>query len=275
MRVGPDLAQLECGTAADVLRPEHVQQYLAQPMDLRWKQSTGTTNDDAKELGRSGVPEAVCIAEEQGMGKGRNGRSWISGKENAVELSLLLRPDLSASHAPELALAAAMAVRDAVQQLTGTSASVKWPNDVLLNGRKICGILCEAAVERGRLSYVVIGIGVNLNQPEFPEPIRKTATSLAIETGVPVDRAKFSAALINSVRARVDQVARGGIGSMMREYEEASSVLHRTVDVTTVHGVVTGECTGFGPHGELEVRVGDNTCSFLANDVSVREAPNV
>lgn len=270
----PEASRLVSSSSGD-LRPESIAAFLESPIELFWKESTGTTNDDAKQAARTGVAQAVFTAEEQTMGRGRAGRHWISGRGAAVELSLLLHPDIAGAAAAQLSLAAALGVSDAVRGMTGLVPRVKWPNDVLLSGKKICGILCETAFEGGRLAYAVLGIGVNVNQESFEAPISQTATSLRIESGAKLDRAQFAAALIDGVRARVDQLQKGGLRTLMQDYEESSSVLGRCVDVTTRDGIVTGMCEGFGPDGELLVQTAAGLERFVANDVSVRERPDV
>lgn len=268
-------AETEMIVPCTVLRPASIRPFLDKEIELRWKECTGTTNDDAKSAAREGLGEAVFLAEQQVNAKGRAGRHWISGRGEAVELSLLLRPRMAAADAAGLSLAAGLAAADTIQDTTALVPQVKWPNDVLVGGKKICGILCEAAVDSDSLVYAVVGIGVNVNQKSFDGQIAHTATSLAIEGGKALDRAFFAATLISRVCTRVEQLAEGGLPAIMPDYERTSSLLDAEVDVFTKEGTVTGTCVGFGHHGELMVETSGGLQVFLANDVSVRGSRDV
>ncbi|MBI3485107.1 MAG: biotin--[acetyl-CoA-carboxylase] ligase, partial [Acidobacteria bacterium] len=145
---------------------------------------TDSTNAAALRLGQDDEPHgALVIAEEQTAGRGRAGRSWLSEKTSGIYVSVLLRPTLSPMHAPLLTLMAGLAVRDAVAEQTGLAPDIRWPNDLLLSGKKFCGILTEMHAEPDRVRYVVIGIGLNVNHTRLPAEIEKLATSLHLETG--------------------------------------------------------------------------------------------
>ncbi|MCL4523334.1 MAG: biotin--[acetyl-CoA-carboxylase] ligase [Acidobacteria bacterium] len=145
---------------------------------------TDSTNSVALRLGQDDEPHgALVIAEEQTAGRGRAGRSWLSEKTSGIYVSVLLRPALSPMHAPLLTLMAGLAVRDAVAEQTGLAPDIRWPNDLLLSGKKFCGILTEMHAEPDRVRYVVIGIGLNVNHTRLPAEIEKLATSLHLEAG--------------------------------------------------------------------------------------------
>src|SRR6185503_3177186 len=139
-------------------------------------ESISSTNDMARDLALSGAAEGLCvIAREQTSGRGRQGRSWSSPPGEGLYMSLVLRPEVEASQSALITLAAAIAVAESLRLDFDVHGDIKWPNDVLVNGRKICGILVEAAIERNRLQYAVMGIGVNVGQLLFPEQVRDNA----------------------------------------------------------------------------------------------------
>ncbi len=167
--------------------------------DIRVFHETTSTNDLADKLGRDGVKEgAVVIADKQNKGRGRLGRSWISLPGRGLWFSVLLRPPLSPQAATQLTIASATAVVRALQKSTGLRCDVKWPNDILINGRKICGILTEMAAELESIKHIVLGIGLNVNfaEDDFPPDIRKIASSLKIETGQNSADAKLRRSLL-------------------------------------------------------------------------------
>lgn len=146
--------------------------------------SVASTNDVARDMAASGSPEGTCVlAREQTAGRGRQGRTWASPPGKGLYVSVILRPTIPAAQSPVLTLAAAVAVAETLKLDFEVTADIKWPNDVMASGRKICGILVESAIERDRVQYAVMGIGLNVAQREFPDEISAVATSLLIETG--------------------------------------------------------------------------------------------
>lgn len=146
--------------------------------------SVASTNDVARDMAASGSPEGTCVlAREQTAGRGRQGRTWASPPGKGLYVSVILRPTIRAAQSPVLTLAAAVAVAETLKLDFEVTADIKWPNDVMASGRKICGILVESAIERDRVQYAVMGIGLNVAQREFPDEISAVATSLLIETG--------------------------------------------------------------------------------------------
>lgn len=164
--------------------------------------STLSTQGDVLKLAEQGQAEgAVVIAEEQTGGRGRFGRQWFSPPGKGIWMSVLLRPDLPLQHTPQLTLLTGVAVCRAVRACSGADAGIKWPNDVLIDGRKVCGILLESTVEDHEVRYCIAGIGVDVNfDPEdYPEDLTTIATSLKMETGHPVDRTKLTAAILTEL----------------------------------------------------------------------------
>ncbi len=183
--------------------------------------SLGSTNDRALELAAAGEPEgAVVLSEEQTSGRGRRARSWQSPPGLGIYVSIVLRPVIAAPRAPLLTLLAAVAVTHAIREQTGVAAGIKWPNDVMVGGRKIAGILAESRSADPLIREVVVGIGVNANQEpdDFPEGIREIATSARIETGRVVDRAALLAAILEGCERRYTRLLRGEVGELRAEW---------------------------------------------------------
>src|SRR5476651_572512 len=170
--------------------------------DIRVFQETTSTNDIVEKLARDGVKEGVVVfAESQTKGRGRLGRKWISPAHKGLWFSILLPPDLRPQETTQLTVASATALRRAIQTETGLKPEIKWPNDILIGGKKVAGILTELSAELDKIRYVILGIGidVNLDANEFPAELKKMATSLKIETGGAVERAELATAILREL----------------------------------------------------------------------------
>lgn len=153
-----------------------------------------STNIRAKALGESdGIDGTVVVANEQTAGRGRRGRAWKSPAGSSVAFTILLRPELKAINAPSLTIVAAMAVAAAINNIEGLEGNIKWPNDIVVNGKKVVGILTEMSTDMEYINYVVVGIGININTESFPDDIKDMATSLRVEAGREINRSKVIA----------------------------------------------------------------------------------
>lgn len=235
-------------------------------------ESVSSTNDVARELAVAGASEGVCvIAREQTAGRGRNGRSWSSVAGEGLYLSLILRPRVTASASAVITLAAAVAVAETIRLDFQAASDIKWPNDVLVRGRKICGILVESAVEGDRLQYAVMGIGVNIAQRSFPEPVGDGATSVFLETGQMIAPEDFMCAML----PRLEQwyaAAMSQPDHLIARWEELSSSAHDSlVRVESSDGVVEGFTRGLMATGALIVELADGERrEIVCGDVKVR-----
>jgi BirA family biotin operon repressor/biotin-[acetyl-CoA-carboxylase] ligase len=218
-----------------------------------------STMDAAAEQARAGAPHGtIVLAEEQVAGRGRLGRSWHSPRSAGVYFSLVLRPTLPAARAPALTLAAGLAVAEAVSEVTGLAADLRWPNDVLLEGRKCCGILPEMTSEFERIKHVILGIGLNVNQQSFPEELAGEAISLAQAVGRKLPRAEVLAALLRHFDRRYRQFATGKIEAVIADFERrSSSARSRRISVEAEDVTFTGTTEGLDPSGFLQVRRDD------------------
>ncbi len=187
----------------------------------------GSTNTVAMEAGSAGAPEgSVFLAEQQTAGRGRGGHSWHSAQSDGIYCSVILRPALPPSEALVLSLAAGLAVHAAVQKIDSrVQADLKWPNDLLIDGKKFCGILTEMNAEATRVRYLVIGIGINVNQTEFPADLREIATSLHMASGTDWSRMELCAALLESLGREYRDFlgSQDGRESVLRRFQERSS----------------------------------------------------
>jgi BirA family biotin operon repressor/biotin-[acetyl-CoA-carboxylase] ligase len=216
----------------------------------------GSTNLAAMEAAAAGAPEGtVLLAEEQTAGRGRGGHSWHSVRSTGIYCSAILRPQLPPADALMLSLLVGLAVRAAVAEVTGLTPDLRWPNDLLLNGRKFCGILIEMNAEVTRVRYAVAGIGMNVNHAEFPADLRAIATSLCVETGRTWSRVELTAALLKSLdREYVAFTGSVDRAALIRRFEAASSMARACRVHVEENGGYDGITDGLDDRGFLRVR---------------------
>jgi BirA family biotin operon repressor/biotin-[acetyl-CoA-carboxylase] ligase len=234
----------------------------------------GSTNDIALELGHRGAPHGtVVIAEEQTAGRGRVGRSWHSEKASGIYVSVLLRPTLAPAAAPMLTLVAGLAAAAAVEQQTGLAPDIRWPNDLLLGGRKFTGILTEMHAEPDRIQFVVIGLGMNANHERLPDDLASLATSLRIETGRPQSRLELLVRLLLELERYYNRFMTEGPGVIVERFHKVSSFARgKRIRVETATETFTGTTEGLEPSGLLRVRRDDGGVETVVSG-TVREAP--
>ncbi len=237
--------------------------------DIRRVTETGSTNEDAFALGRAGAPAGVvCVADAQRGGRGRMNRSWFSPPGAGLYCSVLLRPALPLEQAGLLSFCAALAMSGAVRS-AGLEAMVKWPNDIVYDGKKICGILSACSGENGRLSFAVVGAGLNLRAGSWPEEFRGRAASLE-DFGIQADRDILLDSYLDGLDAWVVRLEREGFPPLRRALEERLALLSRPVRVSGGQQA-EGVAEGIGGKGELLVRLADGTLlPVTCGDVSVR-----
>lgn len=225
--------------------------------DIRVFQQTTSTSDVVEKLARDGVKEGVVVfAEAQTKGRGRLGRKWVSPSGKGLWFSVLLRPDLRPQEVTQLTIAAATALWRAIHEQTGLVPEIKWPNDILIRGRKTAGILTELSAELDRVKHVVLGIGVNANAgtSEFPPDLRKAATSLRIESGRTVSRADLATATLRALDRDYARVCAGQFAEVADEWEEYCTTLGRQVVIALGDRRVQGRAEALGEDGALLVR---------------------
>jgi len=209
----------------------------------------GSTMDAARELAKKGAEEGtIVIAEAQTRGRGRLSREWLS-PEGGIYFTLVLRPRISPAYAPRINLMASIAVAATIRKLFGLKAELKWPNDVLIEGKKVCGILAEMDAETDVINFVNLGIGINANA-SIPR-LEKTATSLKDELGKEISRKEFLSALLMEIRRRQALLMEAGI---LEEWKKLSSTLNRDVKIMAPGEVIEGRASDIDNTGALIVR---------------------
>lgn len=234
---------------------------------------TDSTNNQAKAYGEKGEAHGTLfVADMQAAGKGRRGRVWVSPAGSSIYMTILLHPDVLPTKAPQLTLVMAMAVAEGIRKVTGLETKIKWPNDVIVNGRKVCGILTEMSTEIDYINYVVIGDGINVNQETFPEEIRDTATSLKIETGSPVRRSVLIAAIMECFEQFYEVfMTTEDLSGLQERYNAMLVNLGREVRVLEPGNEYEAHALGINRTGELIVRTPDGQeKEIYAGEVSVR-----
>jgi BirA family transcriptional regulator, biotin operon repressor / biotin---[acetyl-CoA-carboxylase] ligase len=259
----------------DLLLPEILEPLLRGTVfdaNLHHFYKTGSTNTAAMAAAAEGAPEgSVFLAEEQTAGRGRGAHSWQSARSAGIYCSVVLRPALSPSEVLVLALAAGLAARAAIEQVDArVSADLKWPNDVLIKGKKVCGILTEMNAEVTRVRYVVVGIGINANQANFPKELEAEATSLRLVTGSEWSRVELTAALLKSLdreyRLLVEQT--DARQSILRRFAEQSSWVRGKQIRIEENGLrVEGTTEGLDERGFLLVRTAQGLQTILSGTV--------
>jgi BirA family biotin operon repressor/biotin-[acetyl-CoA-carboxylase] ligase len=232
---------------------------------------TDSTNRVALELGHAGEPEgAVVLAEEQTAGKGRAGRAWQSERATGIYLSLLLRPRLAPVQAPLLTMMSCLSARTAIEAQTGLTPDLKWPNDLLLSGKKVGGILTEMHAEPSQVRFVIVGIGLNVNQEKFPGELGTTASSLRIETGRQISRLELLVRLLREFESDYNRFLREGPAGVTQKFEAVSSYAQgKRVRVTNGTASFLGTTAGLGPEGLLLVKRDDGlVVTVISGDVA-------
>jgi len=218
-----------------------------------------STNDIAHELAQQGAAEGTLIlSEEQTEGRGRLGRSWLSEKHQGIYLSLILRPLAKPPHAPTFNLAAAVAVARAIEEVSGITADIKWPNDILIKQKKCCGILTEMNADLDRIKYLVVGIGINVNHDSFPEALKGQASSLFLEGGRRFSRiGLILALLIHFENIYLESQKKGTEWIVQQWVDQSSFSVGREVAVDLGDRQIEGTTSGLGKNGTLRVRLRD------------------
>ncbi|HVF11357.1 MAG TPA: biotin--[acetyl-CoA-carboxylase] ligase [Abditibacteriaceae bacterium] len=237
----------------------------------RHLRTVASTNEVAHEWAHAGAPHgALVTAEQQTAGRGRRGRAWSSPAGEGLYLSLILRPAMTAPQVSRCTILASLATARAVEKQTGLGTHTKWPNDVLLHGRKIGGILSEAHSENGQVAFIVIGLGLNVNQESADLPPRPIfpASSLLLETGRAWPLETMRHAWLKEMHELWSTHAAGGWDSLRQEFQNRCEGLGRMVTVTTESATYQGVATGVDADGVLLVQTASEVRRVLAGDVS-------
>jgi BirA family transcriptional regulator, biotin operon repressor / biotin---[acetyl-CoA-carboxylase] ligase len=230
-----------------------------------------STNRLARDLAIQGAVEGtLVVAESQTGGRGRKGRNWFSPPGEGIYVSLVLRPPFQPAEAPKMTLLAGVALAETFIQIVPSRVTIKWPNDVLLGGKKIAGILIEISTDIDAIDYMVVGVGINVNTPpgSFPVDLRGRATSLAAEIGHTVDRTEILGAFLERLERYYDLIGKEGFAPVIRRWRELSDMAGRRVRVHSFDRSLEGTIEGIDDDGVLLVNVSDGTLHrVIAGDV--------
>jgi BirA family transcriptional regulator, biotin operon repressor / biotin---[acetyl-CoA-carboxylase] ligase len=225
--------------------------------DIHVFEQTTSTNDVVEKLARDGVREGVVVfAESQTRGRGRLGRKWVSPPRKGLWFSILLRPNLRPQETTQLTVASAIALRRAVYAQTRLPVEIKWPNDILIAGKKAAGILTEMSAELDRVRHVILGIGIDVNQEvhEFPAELRKTATSLKIEHGESLSRAALATAVLRELDTEYCRIVAGRFSDVAAEWMEHCATIGKDVTVQIGDRKIRGHAESLDDDGALILR---------------------
>lgn len=232
-----------------------------------------STNTKAQELAEKGYPSGtLVVADKQESGKGRRGRSWVSPSGTGIFMTLMIKPDINPNNASMLTLVAALAVAKAITSVTGEEAMIKWPNDIVVNGKKVCGILTEMNAQFDYINHIVVGIGINVHNESFPEEISQMASSLMIEAGGKrFHRAQIIAETMSYFEQYYDTFLKTqDLSALVREYDELLVNRNKSVRVLDPKEPFDGKAMGITSKGELIVDTWESRKLVSSGEVSVR-----
>ena len=232
-----------------------------------------STNTKAQELAEKGYPSGtLVVADKQESGKGRRGRSWVSPSGTGIFMTLMIKPDINPNNASMLTLVAALAVAKAITSVTGEEAMIKWPNDIVVNSKKVCGILTEMNAQFDYINHIVVGIGINVHNESFPEEISQMASSLMIEAGGKrFHRAQIIAETMSYFEQYYDTFLKTqDLSALVREYDELLVNRNKSVRVLDPKEPFDGKAMGITSKGELIVDTWESRKLVSSGEVSVR-----
>ena len=229
-----------------------------------------STNNCARALAGCWAEEGtVIIAEEQTAGRGRLGRPWLANPNENLTFSIILRPALLPDQLNIIPLYVAVAVTQAVERVSGLKVECKWPNDLLIKGRKFGGILIEGSVKQNAVEYVVVGIGINVNQERFAGDLAKTATSLRLQKGAQIDRKRLFGEILNSMESHYATASNSHFQSILPLWRSYTSMIDKKISVMEHGAMVSGVVRGFTPEGGLVMETEGKERTLFAGDVTV------
>jgi BirA family transcriptional regulator, biotin operon repressor / biotin---[acetyl-CoA-carboxylase] ligase len=260
-------------TVPDRLYPWEIHRYLraaSMGKTIEYKESVDSTNALAFQRALAGAAEGTCVvAEAQKAGKGRLQRMWFSPYGKNLYLSVILRPSLHPSFVYPITFLSSLAVHETLREV-GLKPTLKWPNDVLVNGKKICGTLLELSTEADLVRFVIVGVGLNVNMRsgEMPDEIRSKATSLLLETKIVYERARVCGMLLNNLETYYDLLRNHGPVTLVRTWEEKAEIKGKSLEITQQGMVFKGVVEGIGDEGALLLKDHGKIHRVIAGDVS-------
>ena len=234
--------------------------------------SVGSTNDYIKELGNNGCREGVVVTtREQTQGKGRLGRTWLSKRDENIAFSIILRPKVSPGGIVTVTHLAGLAMCKALRETTGLDCKIKWPNDIVVGSKKLVGILTEMTAEFDAIEYIVIGIGINIDQVVFPEEIEYKSTSILLETGRHYDKNRLLAKFLDRLEGELLRNDLRMSQTALSEYKDLCATIGKSVTFTRGSRKINGMAVGVSENGELKVMLSDGSiCNVYFGEVTVQ-----
>ena len=259
------------GWNLEVLEKSLAGKFIGRP--LYYYPEIGSTNDEAFRLGIAGAPEGTAvIADSQTKGKGRLQRVWHSPPGSNIYTSILLRPNYSPDQAPQISIAAGVAVAEIINEYCPGQVQLKWPNDVLLNKKKVCGILAQMKTSADVIDFVVVGMGINVNigYNQLPQDIRTIATSLAIETGREIARLELIISLYENLAKWYKELTQRGFDAIKEKWLNLAPMINQDVQIMFRNGGVRGKALGLDDDGSLIILTANNeTVKVSAGDATI------
>ncbi len=263
-------------TVPDRVNEANVKKYLQTNLygsTIHYFDTCESTQFIAHKEAQSGAPDGtVIISEEQTSGKGRMSRPWASAAQKGIWMSIILRPKLTPQQAPQMTLVAAVAVTRAIQEVTGIEPSIKWPNDILVDGKKVTGILTELQADPDRIKAVILGIGMNVNQTDFPSDLETIATSLKMILGKSVNRAQLIAKILQFLEQYTKLYETEGFVPIKLLWESYSNTAGRRIRAVMLNETIEGTALGISNDGMLELKLDDGTVrGIYSADIELRK----
>lgn len=232
-----------------------------------------STNNYAKKLALDGAEEGtIVLSDEQTGGRGRLGRTWVSPAGTSICMSMILRPPIYPNEAAKITEITAAAVANAISKVTKLQAGIKWPNDIIINSKKVCGILTEMSAELNNINYVIVGMGINANIDEFPDDVKSVATSLKKTIGAEVSRKKLVINIVKEFeKLYYDFINTGDLNKAVEVCKKRSVILGKTIKVINKNETIIAKAIDINENGELVIKKNDGEIiNIISGEVSIR-----
>ena len=261
-------------SAPDLLLPDEIKAKLTTTLigsDIYYYEDVDSTNNVGKILANKGCADgSIIISESQNKGRGRLERGWYSPKGAGIWFSVVLKPKMSPQNAPKFTLLAAVAMTRAIENITGIKCGIKWPNDILYDGKKLVGILTEMNAEIDRINYIVIGMGLNVNNDVFPKELEEIATSLKMIAAKKFNRIDLLSEIIRELEIEYNEAMKNGFKATFETWRKYSATLGCQINVVGIEEQFSGKAIDIDEDGALLVETAEGLKKVLAGDVSIR-----
>ena len=271
MSINDEKKSIRFGRKLDQILPQNLKQYLKTAtfgQTIRYFDSIPTTQTIAHQWAKEGATEgSMVIAEEQTAGKGRLGNQWLSPANEGIWMSLILRPPIMIKEASQMMILSSLAVNRAIWAYTQLPIQIKWPNDLLINGKKVCGILTELKGKQDQVDYVVVGVGINVNLASSLNQVERPITSLAAECGKSIDRAVLLATILNVWEQWYDLYRKKGFQPIKQNWEQDTPIVGKKITARTPEGNVAGVVRGINQWGALVLQTKQGLKAIYSADI--------